>query len=159
MLKKKNIFVFGKAQLSAFIGGGFDFCVMVFCKEVLHFNLKESIWISGLLGALVNFSLNKYWTYKSKEENLYIQLLKFFVVVLGSIALKSFGTHLLTFNAHLDYKISRLIVDLVVSLGYNYTLQKFWVFKEPQKKVEKKTEAQPVQHKKYYSKNREYQEA
>lgn len=30
----------------------------------------------------------------------------------------------------LDYKISRIIVDLIVSLGFNYTLQKLWVFRK-----------------------------
>jgi putative flippase GtrA len=130
MGKKHSIFTFGKAQFSAFVGGVFDYGVMVFCTEFLNIYYAESIVISGLLGAMVNFSINRYWTFQNTEAALKNQLLKFYMVVLGSIVLKSSGTFFITENFLLDYKISRLIVDLFVSLGFNFTLQKYWVFKK-----------------------------
>ena len=132
MLSKKSIFTFGKAQLSAFIGGISDWIIMIMCVETFHVHYTASIWISGFLGAMVNFSLNKYWTYGATHESLTNQLMKFYFVVIGSVALKSFGTWMMTEGLTLDYKISRLVVDLVVSLGYNFTLQKYWVFKKQQ---------------------------
>ena len=130
MLNKKTIFTFGKAQFSAFVGGMFDYCVMIFCTEVFKIYYAESIIISGLLGAMVNFSINRYWTFQNKGAALTNQLLRFYLVVLGSIVLKSSGTYFITENLLVDYKISRLIVDLFVSLGFNYTLQKYWVFRK-----------------------------
>ncbi len=130
MVKKKHIFTFGKAQVSAFIGGMFDFCVMVFCTEFYKIHYSESIIISGLLGAMVNFSINRYWTFQNSETAFTNQLFKFYLVVLVSITLKSSGTYFLTENYLIDYKISRLIIDLFVSLGVNFTLQKYWVFKK-----------------------------
>ena len=103
MFKKKNILVFGKAQLSAFVG--------------------------GLIGAVINFSINKYWTYQSVKPSLTSQLIKFYIVVAGSIILKSNGTVFLTHILHLDYKITRIIIDLFVSVGFNFVLQKYWVFR------------------------------
>ncbi len=131
MLNKKSIFTFGKAQLSAFIGGISDWIIFLICVKIgIHYTI--SIWISGFLGALVNFSLNKYWTYNAIEERTSNQLFKFYFVVVGSVALKSFGTYLMTEGLTIDCRISRLVVDLVVSLGYNYTLQRFWVFRKSQ---------------------------
>lgn len=130
MGKKHSIFTFGKAQFSAFVGGIFDYGVMIFCTEFLKIYYAESIVISGLLGAMVNFSINRYWTFQNTEAGLRNQLLKFYLVVLGSIVLKSSGTFFVTENFLLDYKISRLIVDLFVSLGFNFTLQKYWVFRK-----------------------------
>jgi putative flippase GtrA len=52
------------------------------------------------------------------------------MVVAGSIMLKSAGTYLVTTWLILDYKISRILVDIIVSLGFNYTLQTYWVFKK-----------------------------
>ena len=83
-----------------------------------------------MLGAVVNFSLNRYWTFKKRDVSKFRQLRKFIVVVAGSIALKTSGTYLLTELLHLDYRISRLCVDAVVSLAFNYTLQRYWVFKK-----------------------------
>lgn len=122
-----SLLQFLKAQLSAFIGGVFDYCIMLLCTELLHIHYTVSIVISGSLGAVVNFSINKYWTFKANAP-IGKQLPKFVLVVIGSILFKSTGTFLVTEYIHIDYKISRLIVELIISLGFNYPMQKYWVF-------------------------------
>lgn len=130
----ERIWVFGKAQVSALVGGSADYAIMVFITEVFHVHYTISIAISGIAGAVINFSLNKGWTFRSKdlpyENSMANQLIKFILVVLNSIVLKSTGTYLITTFLKIDYKISRLMVDLFVSIIFNFTLQKFWVFKK-----------------------------
>ena len=142
MKEKKNkskilitrIFVFAKAQVSAFIGGITDYAIMVFFTEVFHVHYTISIVIGGIIGAVVNFSLNRYWAFHTRElrykNSMNKQLLKFILVVANSIFLKSSGTYLITTFLKIDYKISRLIIDLIVSIAINYNLQKYWVFKK-----------------------------
>jgi putative flippase GtrA len=131
MLRK--VVVFTKAQVSAFIGGVVDYLLMITITETLHIHYTISIAISGIIGAIVNFSINRAWSFHSKvrpyKSSFFIQLLKFIPVVLNSILLKSAGTYLITNFWGVDYKISRLIADLFVSILFNYTLQRFWVFK------------------------------
>jgi len=125
---------FTKAQISAFIGGLSDYAIMVFFTEVVFGKAYYplSIAISGTLGAIINFSLNKTWAFRPKEQaykfTLPQQLRRFIIVVVSSILLKIAGTWLITHFVHLDYRISRIIADLFVSLGFNYTLQRYWVF-------------------------------
>lgn len=132
MLKK--ILTFTKAQLSAFIGGVTDYFIMIFVTEVFHVQYTISIAIGGIIGAFVNFSLNKKWAFSTKgvpyKSSTNEQLLKFVLVVINSILLKTAGTYLLTNYGGYDYKISRLITDLFVSIVFNYSLQRFWVFKK-----------------------------
>lgn len=128
MLPKLKEFL--KAQLSAFVGGMVDYGIMLFCKEILNFSISTSIVISGAIGAIVNFTINRFWTFKKEEAPVVNQLWKFIIVVIGSIILKSQGTPLLSTLTGIDYKITRLMVELVVSLGFNFTLQKYWVFKK-----------------------------
>ena len=129
MKKKFSLLVFLKAQASAFIGGLADYGIMIVCTELLHIHYTISILISGILGAVINFLINRKWTYKAENSPVGSQIFKFIIVVLGSVLLKSGGTYLLTNWLALDYKFSRILTDLVVSLGFNYTLQTFWVFK------------------------------
>ncbi len=128
----ERIFTFTKAQLSAFAGGVVDYFVMIFFTEVFHLHYTISIAIGGVVGAMVNFSINNKWTFRSKDKeykhSFFVQLFRFVLVVINSIILKSSGTYLITQYLHIDYKISRLIVDLIVSVLINYTLQRFWVF-------------------------------
>lgn len=121
---------FFKAQLSAFIGGMVDYAIMICGVELFNLPVSTSIAISGAIGAVVNFSINRYWTFKDDHTAVGDQLWKFILVVIGSILLKSQGTPLLSHITDIDYRITRLMVELVVSLGFNFTLQKYWVFRK-----------------------------
>lgn len=133
MFNKFKVYSFAKAQLSAFTGGLVDYAVMLVCTEIFKIHYTISIAIGGIIGAGVNFTLNRFWTFTPATGAYPItikkQLLRFIPVVFGSILLKSSGTFLVTNFTKVDYKISRLVVEILVSLGFNYLLQKKWVFK------------------------------
>ena len=120
--------VFLRAQLSAFTGGAVDYACMILLTTYGHIFYGFSILVSGSIGAVINFSINRYWTFKRTDVASRSQLQKFIVVVIGSILLKSSGTWLLTTILNFDYRISRLCIDLLVSLGFNFTMQRYWVF-------------------------------
>ncbi|MDR2358556.1 MAG: GtrA family protein [Prevotellaceae bacterium] len=128
----KQLIIFSKAQLSAFIGGLCDYGIMIFLTEIGGMRYVFSIAVACILGAVVNFSLNRTWSFYSQSKSYKFsstqQLVRFAVVLASSILLKISGTYLLTSFAGIDYKISRIITDIIVSLGYNYVLQRFWVF-------------------------------
>lgn len=129
----KPIFTFAKAQVSAFLGGVLDYVVMIACTELLHIHYTVSIMISGTIGAILNFSLNRYWAFKAKKADqspVSKQLIRFCLMVTGSVLLKASGTYILTTWLKTDYRISRLVIDIIVSLGFNYVLQNYWVFKK-----------------------------
>jgi putative flippase GtrA len=125
--------VFIKAQFSAFTGGMCDYFIMIFLTELIGVYYVISIAISCILGAIVNFSLNKKWSFYSKEAGYMFsfpqQLWRFVLVVVSSIILKIAGTYCITTFAHIDYKVSRIIADIIVSLCFNYVLQRYWVFR------------------------------
>lgn len=129
----RRILVFSKAQVSAFTGGVTDYLFMISLTEFFHVHYTISILIAGSIGAVVNFSLNKRWAFRSKDKPYkypaWNQFLKFVPVVLNSIVLKSSGTYFITTFFGLDYKISRLMADFLVSM-LNFILQKYWVFKK-----------------------------
>lgn len=128
-----QVATFSKAQVSAFIGGIVDYSTMVFITEVFHLHYTLSIIIGGIIGSIFNFGLNKNWVFRSRNapyrHSTIHQSVRFVVVVINSILLKDAGTYLITKFWLIDYRISRLIVDLFVSLIFNYTLQKYWVFR------------------------------
>ncbi len=130
MKKYSSILVFLKAQVSAFVGGLVDYLIMIICTEAFGVHYTLSILISGSIGAIVNFSINRKWTFHAQKGNLKYQIPRFIVMVIGSILLKSAGTYLVTNWLNINYKFSRIVTELIVSLGFNYTLQNYWVFKK-----------------------------
>ncbi|QIL41424.1 GtrA family protein [Pedobacter sp. HDW13] len=128
----ESIKLFLKAQVSAFSGGLTDYGLMIPLTELLHIHFTISIIISGTIGGIVNFCINRFWAFKSTggyHGSATSQFIRFFMVVLGSISLKSAGTYLLHSSLNIDYKIGRLLIDSIVSYGFNYPLMKYWVFK------------------------------
>ncbi|MHB1178196.1 MAG: GtrA family protein [Daejeonella sp.] len=132
----KALHTFVKAQVSAFTGGVCDYMIMIGLTELTGMHYAFSIMFGGILGAVINFSINRYWAF-STGENLRLplgsQLARFSLVVAGSILLKSFGTYLITSGLTLDYRISRLFVQAIVAYGFNYGLLRYWVFKPNEK--------------------------
>ena len=124
-----EVITFAKAQLSAFVGGIIDFMVMVFFTEIFGLFYAFSIMAGGVVGALVNFSINKCWAFGEQQSKTVDQLFKFSLVVIGSTLLKSSGTYILTESLLIKYWISRLLVDALVCFGFNYVLHRLWVFK------------------------------
>ena len=136
MFSKKAIFTFIKAQVAAFLGGITDYGLMILLTEVFKLHFTFSILISGSVGAVINFSINRFWVFTNQSgynSGINIQLLKFALVVLGSISLKSFGTLVFQKVFQIDYRIGRLITDLFVSYAFNYPLIKYWVFRVNEK--------------------------
>lgn len=128
--RREFILSFGKAQLSAFLGGLADFAIYTVCLQFFFFSAHGSNIISGSLGAVVNFLVNRYWAFDSKATPVRDQLWKFVLVVLGSITLKSTGIYFLVDYLFLNPFYSKLIVELLVSLFFNFTMQKYWVFRK-----------------------------
>ena len=136
MFSKKSIFTFLQAQVAAFLGGITDYGLMILLTEVFKLHFTFSILISGTVGAVINFSINRFWVFKNQfgySSPINSQLFKFALVVLGSISLKSFGTLMLQKVFQIDYRIGRLIIDSFVSYGFNYPLIKYWVFRVNEK--------------------------
>lgn len=129
-----------------------DYGFMLLLTEVFGIFYPVSIVCSGIFGAVINFTINRYWSFEARGEQKRKQIPRFILMVIGSIALKSAGTYGLTElvqfplsfaetlniwgiqffkeTGHLDYKVSRILVDIVVAIGFNYMLQRFWVFKK-----------------------------
>lgn len=121
--------LFARAQLSAFIGGIVDFITMLLLTELFGWFYVYSILLGGLVGAVANFSINKFWAFGAQDGKTTTQLIKFSVVVLGSILLKSSGTYVLAEGLMMKYWIARIVVDAFVCFGFNYILHRIWVFK------------------------------
>lgn len=129
MKKDSFIAVFARSQVAAFVGGLVDYGVMILLTEVFGIHYVISIAIGGVVGAVVNYTANRYWAFNSRDEPKKTQIPKYITVAIGSIILKAGGTYVFTEFIGIDYKISRLIVDAFVAFGFNFTLQKYWVFK------------------------------
>lgn len=138
-----KIFTFAKAQVSAFVGGATSYIVTVLLREIfLHHSLHAhdisyvqsliAVGAGETIGAVMNFTINKTWAFKSKDSEykhkFFVQFGRFIFVVFQSILFKATGVHILASSfSKIDFKIWLLFIYFLVSIC-NYLLQRYWVF-------------------------------
>ena len=120
---------FLKANFSALAATAVDYGTLLFLVEILHIHYSIGVALGAFLGAITNFLLNRNWTFKSSEK-IRFQILKYALVSIGSLVLNTGLVVLTTESLHLQYFLSKIIVSLVVAWGWNYPLQKNFVFRK-----------------------------
>ena len=80
-----------------------------------------------VVGALVNYSMNRKWTFESNAARS-PQLLRYALVSASGAGLNSGGMTLFLHYLKWDPSVSWIIIRLLVSWGWNLPLQRFFVF-------------------------------
>ena len=120
---------FIKAQLASFSGTAIDFSTTIVSVEVFNHWYVASNLAGNILGGLANFTLGRIWVFQARGEKLHLQAFRYVLVWIGNIILNTSGVFVLTHYMSISYIYSKVIVSLFVSVGWNYFLQKYFVFK------------------------------
>lgn len=121
---------FIKAQASSIISTAVDFLVTFILKSICGSWFFYASVLGNICGGMVNFLLGRNWVFSSKEKGIGLQGIRYLIVWLGNIGLNASGVYLFTEIIKLEDWISKILVSLIVGIGYNYALQKFFVFKK-----------------------------
>jgi len=106
-----------------------DFSAMILLVEVVLLSPEVAIGVSVALGGLTNFLLNRRWTFGTRQQNIWIQGLRYAAVSGGSLLWNMLGVHVLsTQNRLLPYVTARTLTAIVVSIVWNFPLHRFFVF-------------------------------
>jgi len=130
LTKKPRVIVsFFRAQITAMLATTVDFSVMIGLKELLDMWYLFAVIIGTLMGGLVGFLLGRNWAFISKDAKLVKQIRKYFFVMVGSFLLNVGGVVFLVESMHMQYIVSKVIVAIIVGIGFNFMLQRYFVFK------------------------------
>lgn len=127
----------GVAQFASWVDLGTSFVLFAFA----HFSPWVSTALGALAGGIINCILNYRFTFHAQTCPWKAVVVKYFIVWVGSLLLNSFGTQFLYYGLMhwpwletLGFKTdgyfaaARLIVSGVVSLGWNFLLQRSFVY-------------------------------
>jgi putative flippase GtrA len=81
------------------------------------------------LGAIANFVLGRAWIFRAGSDRASSQALRYALVSLASLALNSAAEHALATVLGMHYIAARVLVAIGISLGWNYPMQRYFVFR------------------------------
>ena len=117
-----------KIQMASVISTGVDFCTTFVLTKFAGIWYVASSVTGTTVGGVVNFLICRNIVFKSKNQKIIIQALKYLGVWLLNLFVNSTGIYLFTEFLKVDYLISKVIAS-IAGFFINYYLQKNIVFK------------------------------
>jgi len=116
------------ATISAFIATAADFGLMSLLVSWDVATTTQATALGCLLGGIINFSLNRVWTFASTDDIPTLQAIRYTIVSVTSALLNSGGVALALTLPLADYRIGWVLVRGVVFLCWNFPLQRDYVY-------------------------------
>jgi len=134
-----------KHHTASGLATGVDLLMMVASVEILHLHPVPAVAVGATSGAIANFLLLRYWTYRNSiyggvavaspgqnVENPHVslarQILRYAVVSGGSLGWNTLGEYLFVSVFGVQYVLGRVITAVVVSNVWNFPMQRWFVF-------------------------------
>lgn len=139
--KRHSLFMFLRAQLSAQFATLADFILTYVCFQWLGIYYVIATSIGAITGGIVNCVINYKWAFATKDCQFKWVFFKYILVWVGSFLLNVGGVYLLVeLLKHHTYLwerasgfyliIAKIIVAVIVSVGWNYVLHRYFVFQD-----------------------------
>lgn len=121
---------FVKAQAASLTASTIDFLTTTFCVEVLKMNAVIGSATGTILGGVTNFTMGRRWAFSARSGKMTLQMYRYILVWVGNLLLNTGGMYVATTFTNVNYLLAKVCISLIVGIGYNYTLQKYFVFKQ-----------------------------
>lgn len=113
------------------IVGAISFVIDFGLTYILKEKLKQNKFIANTTGfaisATFNFIINRYWTFHSLEDDMYIQFVKFISIASFALLLNTIIIYVLNTKIRFNFYISKLIAVFIV-MFYNYSMNALFTF-------------------------------
>lgn len=135
--------MFLRAQLSSQLASLTDFLVTIILAKFFGLYYVHATFMGSVCGGVINCIVNYRWTFRADSVKKRYVALKYLFVWTGSIFFNTTGTYLVTELLYrIDlvaglppsvskdvFLIAKIVVSLLVGFGWNYNMQRLFVYK------------------------------
>ncbi|MCA1828265.1 MAG: GtrA family protein, partial [Myxococcales bacterium] len=121
---------FQRAWVASAIATAIDYGTFTVLVEIVGIYTGTSRALGALLGAITNFTLNKVYTFKTRQNSVLVEVPRYAAISLTSLLLNTVGVILLTEGLRWNPLIAAALVGVLVSLCWNLPLHRIFVFRE-----------------------------
>jgi CDP-diacylglycerol--glycerol-3-phosphate 3-phosphatidyltransferase len=121
---------FQRAWIASAVATAIDYGTFTILVEVVGVYTGTSRALGALLGAITNFTLNKVYTFKTRENSVMVEVPRYAAISLTSLLLNTVGVILLTEGLRWNPLVAAAVVGIAVSLCWNLPLHRIFVFRE-----------------------------
>ena len=117
----------GRTAIAAAAATALDFLVFLTLVSSVGISASASTAIACVVGGVANYAINRLWTFGSQNARLH-EASRYALVSSSSALLNSGGVAVMLLVPGLDYRVAWALVRVAVFVGWNYPLQRDFVF-------------------------------
>jgi putative flippase GtrA len=117
-----------RSALTSIFTTALDFGVLTGLVELFGVDYVLATFLGTVVGATSNFLINRVWAFRATAGAAHWQIMRLLPVQAGSSGLQTLGVWLLADFGGMLYWIAKLVVAVAVYLGWNYPLNRYFVF-------------------------------
>ncbi|HEY6910234.1 MAG TPA: GtrA family protein [Myxococcales bacterium] len=121
---------FQRAWVASAVATVVDYGTFTILLEVVGIYTGTSRALGALVGAVTNFTLNKVYTFRSRQNSVMVEVPRYAAISLTSLLLNTVGVILLTEGLRWNPLVAAGVVGVGVSLCWNLPLHRVFVFRE-----------------------------
>ncbi len=120
---------FVKANIASLTASFCDYLVTILLKQFFKIDAVAASILGTVVGGIINFFIGRLWVFRSSNTSFIHQGKKYLFTWTGNLVLNALGVYLLIRLGGVHYIIAKLVTSITVAIGYNYPMQKKYVFK------------------------------
>jgi putative flippase GtrA len=133
MYYRKDIFgffnTFMRYNVVALVATSVDFILLILLTELFGLWYLQSAVIGAVSGGVVAFIFERTWVFRSTHGKINLQLFKYVIIWMSSIALNTSLLYISVDLMGIQYIVSKVIVAVIVGIGFNFLMHKYFIFK------------------------------
>ncbi len=120
---------FYKANMASLVASVSDFFITVIVFQFFHTSALTAGVTGTAGGGIINFLMGRHWVFNAGKVKAHRQAGRYMLVWSGNLLLNGAGMYILAQKAGWYYLLAKVITSVLVAVGYNYPLQKKFVFR------------------------------
>ena len=104
-----------------------DFSLTYLFKEIVKIQKYIANAIGFTAAAIVNYCLNRIWTFQNSDPEITVQFFKFFFVSLIGLGINTFILYILVSKFKKNFYVSKLFAIAIVMI-WNFSINFFFTF-------------------------------
>ena len=124
------MFTFLKSQVASITATFIDFVVTILLVEVFYCWYVPGVAAGTIAGGTTYFLIGRGWVFDAKHKEIRPQILKYILVWIVYLVLSTGFVFVITHYYHIRYLVSKFCVAVLMSITYNYVLNRRFVFRQ-----------------------------
>lgn len=122
---------FSRSALTSLFTTALDFGTLAGLVELAGVNYVLATWLGTVVGSLSNFTINRVWAFDARDRPPTGQFARFLLVQVAASFLHTGGVWFFTETLGMPYQVSKIVISVLVYLGWNYPMNRWFVFRRP----------------------------